>query len=62
MTATESNKKPEDLKISRLLTAIGEWVREICYTFPLAEEADSMKLGQVIAKFDGKEHSKKNIP
>ena len=53
MSATESNEKPEDLKISRLLTAIGEWARGICYTFTLAEEADSMKLDQVIAKFDG---------
>ena len=36
MTATESNEKPEDVKTSRLLTAIGERAQEIYYTFTFA--------------------------
>lgn len=62
MTATESNDKGEDVKTSRLLTAIGERAREIYYTFTFAEAADSMKLEPVIAKFDEYMNPKKNIP
>ena len=62
MTATESNDKDEDVKTSRLLTAIGERAREIYYTFTFADAADAMKLEPVIAKFDEYMNPKKNIP
>lgn len=61
LTATESSEKDEDVKTSRLLTAIGEKARDINYTFTFEEE-DEMKLAPVMTKFDEYITPKKNLP
>ena len=49
------------MKTSRLLTAIGKKAGEIFYTLTLGGEADSMKLDQIIAKFDEYKNSKGKV-
>ena len=49
LTATESGEKGDEVKISRLLTTIGEKARDVYYTFTFATERDDMKLDPVIA-------------
>ena len=62
LTATESDEKEDNVKISRLLTTIGEKARDIYYTFTFASEGDDMKLEPVIAKFDEYFNPRKNLP
>ena len=52
LTASESHENSDAIKISRLLTAIGNKTRDIYYTFKLDAEGDNMKLKKVIEKFD----------
>ena len=61
LTATESDEKSDEVKTSRLLTAIGERARDIYYTFTFDFEGDEMKLDKVVEKFDSYMSSKKNI-
>ncbi len=52
LTATESDEKSNEVKTSRLLTAIGERARDVYYTFTFDSEGDEMKLDKVLEKFD----------
>ena len=61
LTATESDKKGDDVKTSRLLTTMGEKARDVYYTFTFATEGDDMKLNPVIAKFDEYFSPRKNL-
>ena len=62
MTATESNVEDEDVKTFRLLTTVGEGVREFYYTFTFQNEHDSIKLEPELEKIDDYVNPKKNIP
>ena len=61
LTATESDEKSNEVKTSRLLTAIGERARDVYYTFTFDSEGDEMKLDKVLEKFDSYMSPKKNI-
>ena len=62
LTATESTSKPDAVKTSRLLTAIGEKGREVYHTFTFTDEAEAMEYySTVLQKFDAYMSPKKNI-
>ena len=61
LTATEAHDKSNEVKSSRLLTAVGEKARDVYYTFTFDNEEDSMKLDVVLKKFDEYMSPKKNI-
>ena len=61
LTASESKNKPDEVKTSRLLSAIGPKSREIYYTFNFANDEESMTFDVVIQKFDDYFTPKKNI-
>ena len=61
LTASESKNKPDKVKTSRLLSAIGPKSREIYYTFNFANDEESMTFDVVIQKFDDYFTPKKNI-
>ena len=61
MTATEARDKSNEVKTSRLLTAVGEKARHVYYTFTFDNEEDSMKLDVVLKKFDEYMSPKKNL-
>ena len=61
LTATESTSKPDAVKTSRLLTAIGEKGREVYYTFTFTDETEAMEYFTVLQKFDAYMSPKKNI-
>ena len=61
LTAIESDEKSEEVKTSRLLTAIGERARDIYYTFTFDSEGDEMKLDKVLEKYYLYMSSIKNI-
>ena len=50
LTANESKNKPDKVKTSRLLSAIGPKSREIYYTFNFANDEESMTFDVVIQK------------
>ena len=60
-TATESTSKPDAVKTSRLLTAIGEKGREVYYTFTFTDETEAIEYSTVLQKFDVYMSPKKNI-
>ena len=61
LTASESKKKPGEVKTSRLLSAIGPKSKEIYYTFNFANDEKSMTFDVVIKKFDDYFTPKKSI-
>ena len=61
LTAIESTSKPDAVKTSRLLTAIGEKGREVYYTFTFTDETEAMEYSTVLQKFDAYMSPKKNI-
>ena len=61
LTASESKNKPDEIKTSRLLSAIGPKSREICYSFNFTDDEESMTFDVVIQKFDDYFTPKKNI-
>ena len=61
LTASESKNKQDEVKTSRLLSAIGPKSREIYYTFNFANDEESMTSDVVIQKFDDYYTPKKNI-
>ena len=52
LVATETDKKDNKVKISTLLTCIGQRSREVYYNFTFDDPADAMKYKNVIEKFD----------
>ena len=61
LTATEANSKPDAVKISRLLTALGEKGRQVYYTFTFTNNTEAMKYDAVLQKFDAYFAPEKNI-
>ena len=52
LTATEANSKPDAVKTSRLLTALGEKAREVYYTFAFTDDTEAMIYDTILQKFD----------
>ena len=61
LTATKSISKPDAVKTSHLLTAIGEKGREVYYTFTFTDETEAMEYSAVLQKFGAYMSTKKNI-
>lgn len=61
LQATESDKKPEKVKTSILLTCIGNEGRKIYYTFNFENEEQKFNLEKVIEKFDSHCQPRKNL-
>ena len=61
LTATEANSKPDAVKTSRLLTALGEKGREVYYTFTFTDHTEAMNYNTVLQNFDAYFAPKKNI-
>ena len=61
LTATEANSKPDAVKTSRLLTALGKKGREVYYTFTFTDDTEAMNYDTVLQKFDAYFAPKKNI-
>ena len=61
LTASEFKNRPDEVKTSRLLSAIGPKSREIYYTFNFANDEESMTFDVVIQKFEDYFTPKKNI-
>jgi hypothetical protein len=61
LIATETDKKADNVKISTLLTCIGQRSREVYYNFIFDSNEDSMKYKKVIAQFDAHFCPKSNI-
>ena len=49
---TEANSKPDAVKTSRLLTALGDKGREVYYTFTFTDDTEAMNYDTVLQKFD----------
>ena len=61
LTATEANSKPDAVKTSRLLTALGEKGREEYYTFTFTDNTEAREFDTVLQKLETYFAPKKNI-
>ena len=52
ITATEKEKKSDEVKSSRLLTCTGPRRREVYYTFLFDDDSMKMNLNYILQKFD----------